>query len=129
MSINKLLISVVFCFLFLTSTAFAAQVDSKNGTVYYTEAVTKQEANSLMGWLSKEGFFTNDRKMEVLLNKSNGAYEFKFVVKKGMEQDSEYINICKQTAKSLSKNVFRGKQVDIHLLDENANTLRVVVGF
>ncbi len=129
MGINKFLMSFVFCFVFLISTAFAAQLDSKNGTVYYTEAVTKQEASSLMAWLNKEGFFTNDRKGEVLLNKANGAYEFKFVVKKGLEQDNEYINICKQTGKSMSKDIFRGKQVDVHLLDENLKTLRVVVGF
>lgn len=129
MDIKKILISFLCGLMFFSSMAFAAQVSSKNGTIYYTEAVTKADANSLMAYLNKEGFFSNDRKMEVLLDKADGAYAFKFVVKKGMETDGEYITICKQISKSMSKDVFRGKQVDIHLLDENAKTLRVVVGF
>ena len=109
--------------------SFCCAVDSKNGTVYYTDSVTKTDASNLMAYLNKEGFFSNERKMEVILDKVDGAYAFKFVVKKGLEQDNEYIKICKQISKSMSKDVFHGKQVDVHLLDENAKTLRVVVGF
>ena len=129
MNIKKILMGLLCGLMLFSSLAFSAQVDSKNGTVYYTEAVSKAEASNLMAYLNKEGFFTNDRRGEVLLDKNNGAYEFKFPVKKGMETDVEYIKICKMMSKSISKDVFRGKQVDIHLLDENAKTLRVVVGF
>jgi len=49
------------------------------------------------------------------------------VIKKGMENDQEYIQLCKAFAEELSTNVFGGSQVDIHLCDEYLKTIRVVV--
>ena len=49
------------------------------------------------------------------------------VIKQGMENDQEFMQLFKQFAKELSVNVFEGKQVDVHLCDDHLKTLRVVV--
>ena len=60
-------------------------------------------------------------------NKLDRTYEFRMVIKKGLESDPDVIQLMKQFASQLSVDVFQGNSVDIHLCDENLKTLRVVV--
>lgn len=69
--------------------------------------------------------FADGSEKTVQINKSNNTYEFRLVVKKGIEQDQEYIDMFKVFAADLSTDVFNGEQVDVHLCDEYLNTLRV----
>lgn len=75
--------------------------------------------------VSNEFFDGNEKTVQ--LNKNGSTYEFRMVIKKGIENDQEFINIFKQFAEELSVNVFEGSQTDIHLYDEYLKTLRVVV--
>ena len=61
------------------------------------------------------------------INKTGNTYEFRMVVKKGMEKDEEVIQLFKIFSIELSEDVFNGYAVDVHLCDEYLETLRVVV--
>ena len=68
-----------------------------------------------------------DRRIVVMLRKGRNEYSFFLPIKKGLDQDPEMILNCKTVAKDMSRRIFGGKRVDIHLCDEFLNTLRVVM--
>ena len=96
------------------------------GQLYYTSSVTLDEANKLGRYLVPVEFFDGNEKT-VQINKTGNTYEFRMVIKQGIENDQEFIQISKQFCKELSADVFDGKQVDVHLCDDQLKTLRVVV--
>jgi hypothetical protein len=101
------------------------QSQNFNGTeLFYTSTITEAEANSLGNYLVKNRFADGNEKT-VQLNKSGNTYEFKIVVKKGVELDQEFIEISKRFAAEISSNVFNGMQVDVHACDDALNTLVV----
>ena len=85
--------------------------------LYYTSNVTKSEAEELGSYLSKEGFFKSDGKVSVQLNKEGSTYQFRMVIKTGLENDNDTIDIMKVVCEELSKNVFDNKNVEVHLCD------------
>lgn len=99
---------------------------SKDGVqLFYTDKVTKEEANNLLSYLVEEGFSDGTTKT-VQLNKSGNTYEFRMVVKKGIEQDEEYITLFKDLTLELSESVFNYNPVDIHLCDDELETIRII---
>ncbi|MDR2313077.1 MAG: hypothetical protein LBE02_00915 [Spirochaetaceae bacterium] len=97
-----------------------------NGTqVFYTSAVTLSDVDRLGEYLVDSGFADGEEK-SVQLNKTGNTYEFRMVVKKGIEQDQEYRNLGKLLAAEISENCFNGSQVDTHFCDENLKTLIVL---
>ena len=44
-----------------------------------------------------------------------------------VEQDEDFVQLAKVLALQLSKDVFDGAKVDIHLCDDGLNTIRVIV--
>jgi len=97
-----------------------------NGTeLYYTSSITSQEAEKMGDYLIESGFADGETKT-VQINRVGNTYEFRMVVKKGIDQDQEYIDLGKQMAAEISQNVFNEKQVDVHYCDENLTTLRVM---
>ena len=93
--------------------------------LFYTSNVTEAEANSLGNYLIESGFADGGQK-SVQLNKTGKTYEFRMVVKTGIEQDPEYTELGKLMAAEISSAVFNGESVDVHYCDENLNTLRVL---
>ena len=93
--------------------------------LFYTSSITESEANSLGNYLVKSEFADGEQKT-VQLNKSGNTYEFRMVVKTGIEQDQEYCDLGKLMAAEISSEVFNGKQVDTHFCDENLKTLKVL---
>jgi hypothetical protein len=97
-----------------------------NGTqMFYTSTVTENEVDILGAYLINSGFADGEQKT-VQLNKSGNTYEFRMVVKKGIEQDQEYRTLGKAMASEISLAVFNGSNVDLHLCDENLKTLIVL---
>lgn len=100
----------------------------ENNELYYTENVTLEEAQTLGDYLVELDFFANDGNSRTIqLNKTGSTYEFRMIVKKGLETDNDVIDTMKFLAKDFSSNVFNNQAVDIHLCDNTFETLRVVV--
>ncbi len=121
----KMFVLIFFISVILTSCDNYGKEKNFNGVqLFYTSTITEAEANSLGSYLMEIEFADGSEKT-VQINKSNNTYEFRLVVKKGIEQDQEYIDMFKVFAADLSTDVFNGEQVDVHLCDEYLNTLRV----
>ena len=120
---NHLLL--VLSTLFIVACGDLGTEKNYNGTqLFYTSDITDAEADMVSEYLVSSGFADGQEKT-VQLAKTGGTYEFKMVVKKGLEQDQEYATLFKNFAAEMSKNVFDGAQVDLHACDENLETLRV----
>ena len=99
-----------------------------NNELYYTDIIKVTEAKALGDYLMNEGFFKeDDNERSVQLDKAGTTYEFRIVIKKGLEKDDDTIDLMKIFTTELSDNVFNGASVDIHLCDDAFKTLRVVV--
>lgn len=128
--VNIFLLPPTFFMMFLLLSGcgggYGKELKFNGGQLFYTTAISKDIAERLGNYLVKVGVFNGDLKT-VQLNKSGSTFEFRLVVKKGMEQDQEIIQFFKLFCKELSNNVFNSGQVDIHLCDEHLKTIRVVV--
>ena len=120
-------------YLFLITMIFAncggdhgTLIEINGGELYYTSSISTREAYKLGEYLEDSGFFDGERKT-VQINKTGNTYEFRMVVKKGLENDEEFIQLAKLFSIELSEEVFNGYDVDVHLCDINLETLRVVV--
>ena len=105
---------------------YGKELKFNGGQLFYTSAVSKEQADKLGDYLVKEKFFDGNPKT-VQLNKTGSTFEVRIVVKKGIEQDQKVVDVFKVMCKELSKDVFNAAPVDIHLCDENLKTLKVVV--
>ena len=94
--------------------------------LWYTSIITEKEADAMGNYLIESGF-SDGMEKTVQLNKSGNTYEFRMVVKTGIEQDQEYAELGKLLATEISTFVFNREPVDVHFCDENLKTLRVLL--
>ncbi|MFP6672588.1 MAG: hypothetical protein VB857_14355 [Pirellulaceae bacterium] len=104
---------------------YGTLLEFNGGELYYTSSVTEDDATRLGQYLVSGGFFDGDRK-SVQLTMAGSTYQFRMVIKEGLENDQEYVQIAKQFNRELSVSVFGGKQVDIHFCNEQLKTIRVI---
>jgi hypothetical protein len=95
------------------------------GELYYTSSVSKPEARKLGEYLVKSRFFDGARK-SVQITRSKGTMQFRMVVIKGMQANPQLVQTVTQFSKELSRDVFGGQLVEVHLCDEYLKTLKVV---
>ena len=122
----KYLKALLFTLLLIGCDNYGSMLEFNGGELYYTSSVSERDAYKLGEYLVESGFFDGQRKT-IQLNKTGDTYEFRMVIKTGIEKDEEYIQLFKMMCVELSDYVFNGNPVDIHLCDEYLNTLRVVV--
>tara|TARA_B100000929_G_C15267702_1_gene338980 strand:- start:115 stop:525 length:411 start_codon:yes stop_codon:yes gene_type:complete len=123
-----LIIPILISFGEVYGQSYGRLIEYGEDELYYTSSVTSREAHKLGDYLVEQEFFS-DQGVAVQLNKDRNTYEFKMVIKEGLEHDTEFIDIMKEFIVMLEEDVFDGSQVDIHLCDGYFNTLRVVVVF
>jgi hypothetical protein len=123
--IKKTTLLVVLSVILNACANYGKEKEFNGVQLFYTSSVTETEANALGEYLVKSEFADGEDKT-VQLNKTGNTYEFRMVVKKGIEQDQEYTALGKLMAKEISDEVFYGKQVDVHFCDENLKTLKVL---
>jgi hypothetical protein len=98
----------------------------KHSSLFYTPAVTKDEALKLGDYLLKAGFFPAKAPVRIQLAKSGDMYQFRIVIKEGKEQDMDFIKTTGLFAAMISRDVFGRKPLEVHLCDTNFKTLQVV---
>lgn len=95
--------------------------------LFYTSSVPKDEAQKLADYLLEIEFYPSDGKeIQMKLNKNDDIYELIVPIMEGAEIDEEYKTATREIAEGLSKDVFEGAKVDIHLIDGNSKTLSVI---
>jgi len=98
----------------------------KGVELYHTDKVTDAEADSLGNYLVA-GKFADGKEKTVQLTKAGNTYQFRFVVKEGVDKDASYDKIAKFLANMLSAQVFNGAPVEVQLCDDHLETLKTVV--
>ena len=121
-----LIITMLSTFLSSCSSKYGKEKNFNGVQLFYTSKVTEAQADKLGKYLISGGFADGEKKT-VQITKTGNTFEFRMVVKKGIDRDEEFTQIFKSYASELSKNVFDDEPVEIHLCDENLKTLRVVV--
>ena len=120
--LNSLLL--IAAFLLVGCTDYGKEKTFNGVQLFFTADITDAEADQLGQYLIQSEFADGEEKT-VQLAKTGSTYEFRMVVKKGLENDEEYAQVFKQFAADISQNVFNGAQVDLHACDETLETLRV----
>ncbi len=94
--------------------------------VIFEESVSSSEARKLGDYLLSHEFFDNDP-VTFQVGKPGKTYEFRVVIKKGLERDREARDEMRQLGQEISRFVFGGAPVDVHLCDDQMKTIRVIV--
>lgn len=102
-----------------------------NLDLYYTKNVTEEEVDRLGHYLLESGFADREGKGEktVQLNKENGKYQFRAVIKKEFRNNPDYELILRLFANELKESVFDNKELEIHNCDEELKTIKVLHPF
>lgn len=95
--------------------------------LYYTKEIDKQTAKKLGEFLRESKFFQS-KGLQVQITKKGDVYQFKYVIKEGADKDDSYKATVGAFGQLISQNVFDNQRVDMHLCDDNFNTLATVVG-
>ena len=124
---KKLALFITFLFVLSAIGCTDYGIKKQYGSIelYYTKGVTASEASDLGDFLVKNGFDNNSVRKTIQLAKSGDIYQFRIVVKKGLELDEEYAVSLKTFARQLSDYVFNGAPVEAHACDDHLKTLRV----
>ena len=122
----KKVLSFLLVTIFIGCGDHGTLLEFNGGELYYTSVVSEREAYRLGEFLVDSEFFDGELKT-VQIDKTGNTYEFRMVIKKGIDKDEEFIQLAKIFSNELSENVFDGYDVDIHMCDEYLNTIRVVV--
>lgn len=96
-----------------------------NGELYYTENVTRDEANKLGEFLVETELFDGTRKT-VQLDKQNGVYQFRVVVLPGYLDKPEMNTFFRVFGKDICNEVLAGQPLEIHITDEFLKTKQVI---
>jgi hypothetical protein len=124
-------ISIVLLFAFALTLAGCSQYGEKlqfgSGEVYYTDGATQEEAQKLGDWLKETGFFADDDvTRSVQLRKEGDVYQVRFVVQPDKIDDQVILDAFQVFADVIGPDVLGGAPAEIHLTDENLETLRVI---
>ncbi|HKC64902.1 MAG TPA: hypothetical protein VKB86_14765 [Pyrinomonadaceae bacterium] len=127
---RTLLLTMACCLLtglMLGCSSYGTRLEYKGSDLYYTKNVTEAEAKKLGDYLVKNEFFTDQNKGGTAqLDKSGDTYQFRMVVKEGVAIDDKLVALFGSIARQISKDVFNGAKVEVHLCDNNLKTLKVV---
>ena len=91
--------------------------------LYYTRAVTRDEAISVGQHLMREKFA--DRGMDARLTREGGTYQLQLICSPGRADERQEI-ACEVLAAGLSDDVFAGAAVEVHICDTVFRPISVV---
>ncbi|MEY2563078.1 MAG: hypothetical protein QOH88_1271 [Verrucomicrobiota bacterium] len=129
MKILRILVSIIVILVTLFRVVSCYQRGTKltfdKSELYYTSQVTEAEAKKVGEVLVKLGYFKGAA-ASVQLNKSGGVYEFRAVVKKDSEKNSEIVEEFRAIGKAISDQALNKAKVAVHLCDDHLKTVYVI---
>ncbi|MFI5172324.1 MAG: hypothetical protein ACHQFW_08025 [Chitinophagales bacterium] len=118
-------VAVLFVMVLTACSNYGTEKEFNGVQLFYTSSITEAEADSLGNYLIAAQFADGEKK-SVQLNKDGDTYEFRMVVKEGYDTNDEFFAIAQAFASELSAGVFHGSPVEVHLCDDQLETLREV---
>jgi hypothetical protein len=107
------------------ATNYGALLEVNHAQLYYTSAVSQEEARALGAFLVEAQIF-DGRQIAIQLTKAGQTLQVRFPVKPGFEKDGAYIASIQALGAQISQNVFHGAPVEVDLCDRDLKTLRAV---
>jgi len=107
------------------ATNYGALLEVNHADLYYTRAVSQEEAQALGAFLVKAEVF-DGRHISIQLTREGQTTHVRFPVKEGFDRDETYIASIRALGYQISQNVFHGAPVEVDLCDQNLKTLRAV---
>jgi hypothetical protein len=107
------------------ATNYGILLEVNHGELYYTAAVSQEDAKRLGAFLVQEKIF-DGRPISMQLTKKGETAQLCFPVKPGFEKDAAYVASVHDLGVQISQQVFQGAPVEVHLCDNELKTLRVV---
>lgn len=104
---------------------YGTKLEFDGTEVYYTDNVTKDEAEKLGKFLVEQQF-TDGKKKSVQFDKKDDLYLFRMVTKEGFKLDAEKKSLFKTFTNLISTHVVDGAEVEIQLCDNKFNTTEVI---
>lgn len=88
-------------------------IEYHNNTLLYIHPITEDTAQRLFDYLKGErGFFDQDSEIDVQLRKEGGSFEFRMVIKEGLDIES-ISPLLAEMACELKREIFSGSNVDL----------------
>jgi len=123
--INSIFFIIATLFTTFSCSDYGTMLEFNGGELYYTQQVEYDEANNLGKYLIREGFFDGEKRT-VQITRENQIYQFRIVVSQDAVNDNAYNEALLVFINEISRNVFDGAMVEIHLCDSLMNTLKIV---
>ncbi|MCH2195544.1 hypothetical protein [Kordia sp.] len=99
---------------------------AKATEIRYTNKVVPHDVEKLKDYLIENGFADDEIKKVVVLDRENMNYIFKLVIDKRRLEHEGTLSLLTLLKGQLSKNVFSGLPVKIHMCDDLMNTLKEI---
>jgi hypothetical protein len=93
--------------------------------LYINESVNLELANAIGSFLQQTGFFQNNG-LRAQLTIEDKILQFKFVARKSIEFDENYITAVREYGKLISEKVLNNEKINIHVCDEFFETILTV---
>lgn len=99
---------------------------AKGTEIRYTNKVMIEDVEKLKDFLIDYKFSSDRVEKTVEIDRENMTYIFKLVIEKNRLEDKNVISYLTLLKMEMSKNVFSGLVVKIHMCDDLMNTLKVI---
>lgn len=93
--------------------------------LYYKEPISTAKAVELGNYLKSIGVFINQGAM-MMLTKDSDIFRLHLIIEEVTEVDDGFLENVRIVAEAISKDVFSGDRINIHLCDQFFNTNQVV---
>lgn len=98
----------------------------KQGEIYYSETVTRDEAIAVGKYLVKQAVFIDDEAVVIKLSKAEGRYRFGVLIEPASVEKIELSIKLGAMGDEISRKILGGKQVEIAYYDANLNLMKVL---
>ncbi len=106
---------------------YGTKLKYNNNDLFYTDNVSKEQAQKLGSYLQEVGFFEdNGKHLSVQLDRNADTLLFRMVTLDSFVNSPKFNDIAKTICTELSSKVFDNKPVVVHLCDDHLRTERIV---
>ena len=104
---------------------YGERLEFNGGELYYTESVTEAEAEKLGDYFVKIAFFDGEEK-SVQFDKEGDALQVRLVILPDFQDSAEVRKDLEGIAAETSRSLFDGNPVEVHICDDQFETVHVV---
>lgn len=101
------------------------RLDMGKGDLFFTNTIQRVVAERLRTFLLAQGF-TGANSITAQLNLADSTWQFRLMVLPQKAKDPDYIATCQAFGAQLSRQVFGGAPVEVHLCDLDFRTLHAI---